>query len=250
MGQTAGGHIAWATPHPSAPSAARHAGSGPGPGPGLSASPCLRNKHAVQLRSWAGAEPGGEHNGGGMLYVMRGTACHITLVFPLLVAPGCARAGHGRLTGDTRRSRRCHGGPAKRIGRQPSVRRTERLLRQRLDAATSSTLSDTTDAVTFTGSHLRGSGDYAEPTWSGWLAGGGGMETMWSKRRSCAGEPARLIGSGRSAGEVMRLPDPARRSGRSRDQAWLSHAWERPDARRPQAPAQSRLPGGSPRQRL
>ena len=35
----------------------------------------------------------------------------------------------------------------------------EMLLQKRLDAATSSTLSDTADAVTFTGSHLRGSSD-------------------------------------------------------------------------------------------
>jgi hypothetical protein len=39
------------------------------------------------------------------------------------------------------------------------------------------------------------------------------METIWNKRGRCSGEPSELIGRGRSAGEVMRLPDPVRRSG-------------------------------------
>jgi hypothetical protein len=96
--------------------------------------------------------------------------------------------------------------------------------RKRLDVATSSPLSDTADAVTFTGSHLCGSGVYAEPTWSRWPAGGEAMETIWSKRRPRSGEPSQIHRKGPGAGEVRRLPDPAGRSGRSRHWAWLSHA--------------------------
>src|SRR5690348_11689155 len=72
MGQTAGGHIAGATPHPSALSPARHAGSGPRPGPRLVGFPAPREQTSVQLRSWAGPEPGGEHNGGRMFYITHG----------------------------------------------------------------------------------------------------------------------------------------------------------------------------------
>jgi len=77
-----------------------------------------------------------------------GTACYITLVFPLLVAPGrCARAGHGRLAGGGGRvplGELDDGAvwaseanpPAAITSANPKCR-----CRKRLDAATSSTLS-------------------------------------------------------------------------------------------------------------
>jgi hypothetical protein len=52
---------------------------------------------------------------------------------------------------------------------------------------------------------------------------------MWSKRRSCSGEPSGPHREGTERWGSHALPDPARRSGRSRYWARLSHAWEGPD---------------------